>query len=260
MPNNEAINDNVKNNNIKLLSDVVNEYSEFYLNTAEKLYNDIEAGDEFFNKSETECAELCKAALKGIYSRIKKNFDEEKIEKEILNLKVKARSYQLYDTNIADVIEEEIKEIVNINCKEQVLSDICGYTSKEDTINSTVSFIKDNVKALKIRMLYIERLMSNNTLTEQWERDITKALNAVKDIIKTVAVSFTINGITAKGKINTDALLYYIDRRSTVIKYNFCSFEEGEKIFKKLNLKSEDKISTNDISKVTYESMVLFKR
>jgi hypothetical protein len=27
-----------------------------------------------------------------------------------------------------------------------------------------------------------------------------------------------------------------------------------------LNLKSEDKISTNDISKVTYESMVLFKR
>jgi hypothetical protein len=255
--------------NVKFLSDISEEYSKRYERETENLYNDIEV-----DYPEDGYTEFYITELEKIYDKIGREFDIEKIEKGILNLEATARRYQLFGTDVSKVAQQVIKDIINSNThiitQFDVLNDILGYTSIEDTINNTVSLVKEKIKEVKLREGYIEMLINNNLTTEQYERDITKSLNAVSDKVKTVYVTFTLSetpntkieeykrkDITEK--INVYTLIKHIEEKldfkaSEFIKKEWLGLNS---IFTELN---KIDLPIENISKITHRKTVMFER
>jgi hypothetical protein len=222
--------------NVKTWEEIIKEYKNIYDTEMKKLYDSI---------------------------TVTNNFSE-----EIINLKEKARKYQIYNLNVFD----SLKEYVTMNEIEynDIKKCVIGYTSKEDTIKNIVNSNREKLALLKSKVAYVENLIVNNEVVKPWELDIVKPLNEIKDIAKTVNVTFELNEITGTEKVEITRLIDYIFYKSTFSDYSFCNGAKGKELLHKLNAGGRYNTDTNkyekipltveNIIKITYGKKVLFER
>jgi hypothetical protein len=218
-------------NNVKTFTEVSDEYKAIYETEIKKFYNDI---------------------------KVNTDFSEEKIS----TMRNDARRYQLKNLNVFDEQREYITEKKLSHT--DILKAEIGYAPKEEIIEKVVKSNEKDFVWLKSRVQYIENLIANNDTVEQWEIDITKPLNAIKDVAKTVNVTFELNGITGSEKVEIKKVIDYVIDRNT---FSHCSFSNGAKgreLLKKLNAKDFSSngtpLTTENIVKITYGKNVLFEK
>jgi hypothetical protein len=148
-----------------------------------------------------------------------------------------------------------------------VLADICSYKSKEDTMNEILDKNKNTIIDFKSELAYIENLIKNGDVAEQWESYIIKVLNSLSGKEKALNVTFKMNDKSATGKISPIALFAVINSRNEILSYKFCNEIDGKKVLKTLGAKCSNRdtvnkeyLQTKHITKITYGKKVLFER
>jgi hypothetical protein len=212
--------------NIKTFISIRQEYDALYETEMKKFYNDIVEVDT--------------------------NFSEENIS----DMKYDARYFQFYNLNVFDTLK------CNTTKKKLSYSDILkaeiGYTQKEEVIKNIVKSNEKELIWLKSKAIYIENLIANNEVVEQWELDIVRPLIAIKDIAKTANVTFELNGITGTEKININNLIDCIFDKKQISCYEFSNFSKGRELLNKLN--ASYRLAAESIVKITYNKNVLFEK
>lgn len=149
----------------------------------------------------------------------------------------------------------ETPKLVN---KENIKSILAGYTTPEEIILDYVSDKKEQIIAGKSRREYIEKLMTEKSVAEPWEVELSENLRSLD--AKAVTVEFSFNGKSASGKIDPQDLLQTLANKSDFSSWNFSNGAEGKKVFAHLGANWKNRLTCDHIRRITYRGKSVFER
>lgn len=149
----------------------------------------------------------------------------------------------------------ETPELVN---KDNVKSILAGYTAPDEIILDYVSNKKEQIIGGKSRREYIEKLMTEKSVAEPWEVELSESLRKLD--AKAVTAEFNFNGKSASGKIDPEDLLRTLANKSDFSSWNFANGAEGEKVLAHLGANWKNRLTCDHIQKITYRGKIIFER
>lgn len=206
--------------------------------------------------------EMNAEVVNSVFPKFYEDLSTEGVDEDSVytDCRLEARRYILSGGSVEGQIKDcYFSSLSNLLTIRDVADILCGFKDKYEVALQKL----EREKSWVVTKFIVERILKyakDPKTVAEWELRMSRAINGVEAM--TINVEFKLNGKKAVGKMIPDDVLRKLKNEEDFCVYNFVIHRQGVEVLTKLGvtgyMKSEDKLTCKNITKITYGRKELY--